>query len=213
MEFLQSFSLRDLLIFSPESYFKLFELSNKALWPFHIVLGLLAIAALVLLYKRQRFTSKLIFIWLGLVWTFVGYWYFGFYYSQINTYAHIISVAFWAEACLLFIYAFYANHESINTLVTSIPSTSLTPTKTSNKKWRLLMGGALIFYGLLVHPIVSLSIWNQTLSRLELFSIAPDPTAIATVGFILLLPVRGYLLLIAIPCLWLLFSIMTYQAF
>ena len=211
MEFLQSYSLRDLLIFSPESYFKLFELSNKALWPFHIVFGLLAIAALVLLYKRQRLTSQLIFIWLGLVWAFVAYWYFIIYYSQITPYAHTMSYVFWAESCLLFITAFYASHEPINT---SVVSSSLSITsKKLYKKWQLLMGGGLIFYGLLIHPIVSVSIWDQSLSRLELFSVAPDPTAIVTIGFILLLPVRGYLLLIAIPCLWLLFSIMTYQAF
>jgi len=116
MDYLQSFSLRDFLIFSPESYFKLFELSNKTLWPLHIPLVLLAIIALVLLYKRQHFASRVILVWLGLVWAFVGYSYFRVYYSQIATYAQSISYALWAEACLLFLYAFFANHESINTL-------------------------------------------------------------------------------------------------
>lgn len=201
MEFLQSFSLRDLLIFSPESYFKLFELSNNALWPFHIPLALLTIAALVLLYKRTQFGPRLILIWLGLVWAFVAYSYFGLYFSQLSTYADKISYVFWAQTCFLLIVALTTNHELIRNLKTPI------------KQWKLQLGGGLILYGLLIHPFVSLSLWNQPLSRIELFSIAPDPTAIATIGFILLLPVRLYLLLIAIPVLWLLFSMMTYQAF
>lgn len=201
MDFLQSFSLRDLLIFSSESYFKIFEISNKAIWPFHIPLALLAFVALVLLYKRQRFASRSLFIWLGLVWAFVAYSYFGKFFSQISTYANYVSYAFWAEACLLFIYAFLDNNEASKFL------------KTTYKKWQLISGGGLILYGLVIHPIVSLLIWNQSISRVEFFSIAPDPTAIATLGIIILLPVKGYLLLTVVPCLWILFSIMTYQAF
>lgn len=201
MDFLQSFSLRDLLIFSPESYFKLFELSNKALWPLHIPFGLLAIIAIVVLYKRQHFATQFYLAWLGLVWGFVGYSYFGVFYSQISTYAHYVNYFFWAEALLLFLYAFVANHESIYSI------------KTPLGKWRIISGYSLIVYGVFIHPMVSLFIWNQSIIRLELFSIAPDPTAIATIGFTLLLPARGYLILVVIPSLWLLLSIMTYQAF
>lgn len=204
IDFLLSFSLRDLLIFSPESYFKLFELSNSALWPLHIPLGFLVVTALVLSYKRQQNTSQLILIWLGLVWSFVGYWYFEIYYSQISTYSYILSYIFWAEACLFFLYVFFSNHKTINTIELS---------KTSYKKWQAIIGGGFIFYGLIIHPIVSLTIWNQPFNRFEFFSIAPDPTAITTIGFILLLPVKAKLLLIVIPCFWLLFSTMTYQAF
>ena len=197
MEFLQSYSLHDLLIFSPESYFKLFELSNKALWPFHIFLILLAVVAVFLLYKRYQLVSRLIFIWLGLVWCFVGYWYFGQFYSQINTYAHIGKYLYYVEAVLLFLYAIFSSHD----------------VKTSYKQWQVMIGGGLILYGLLIHPIVSLMMWNQPLIRSELFSIAPDPTAIVTIGFLLLMLVRGYIMLIVIPAFWLLLSIMTYTTF
>lgn len=201
MDFLQSFSLRDLLIFSSESYFKLFELANLELWPYHIPLALLAVAAVFFLYKRQRHAPPFILVWLGFIWAFVGFGYFGVYYSQISTYAHYISYAFWAEACLLLFYALFANHKSI------------TSSKASPNKWRLLLGGGLIYYGFILHPVVSLFMWDQPFNRFELFSVAPDPTAIASLGFILLIPVRGYLLLTVIPMLWLLLSVMTYQAF
>lgn len=197
MDYLQSFSIRDFLIFSPESYFKLFELSNQALWPFHIAIALMAVAILFLLYKRYNFAPALIYAWLGMSWVFVGYWYFNLHYSQISTYAHILSYIFWAEACLLFLVAVFSDHDD------SLPI----------KKWRWILGEGLILYGLLLHPVVSLLLWNQALIRVELFSTAPDPTAIATIGFVLMLPVKGYLLLVVIPSLWLIFSFITYQAF
>ena len=201
MDFLQSFSLRDLLIFSPESYFKLFEISNQALWPFQLPLLLLALLAIALIYKRPHFTSKLIYSGLGLIWVFVAYWYFNLHYSQISTYAHYLAYAFYAQACLLFMFAFFSNSESINF------------EQTNYQKLPLVLGVALITYGLIIHPIVSILIWNQPLIRVELFSIAPDPTAIASIGFILLLPAKGSFILTIIPILFLLMSFMTYQAF
>lgn len=197
MDYLQSLSLRDLLIFSPESYFQIFELSNKALWPFQIALILLTAIVLFLFYKRHPFTSRLIFAWLACVWCFVAYWYFGQYYSQISTYAHNVSYFYYAQAFLLLCYAIFTRHDL----------------GTPYKKPRWMIGGSFIFYGLLIHPIVSSLVWSQPLTHLELFSVAPDPTAIATIGFIILLPVKGYLLLTAIPSIWLLLSVMTYQAF
>ena len=201
MDLLQSFSLRDLLIFSPESYFQLFEISNRALWPFQLPLLLLFTLALVLIYKRPRFTSKLIHSWLGFIWFFVAYWYFNVHYSQISTYAHYLAYAFYVEAFLLFITAFVSRNDAINF------------DQTDYQKLLLILGVGLITYGLIIHPIMSLLIWNQSLIRAELFSIAPDPTAIASIGFILLFPVKGSLVLIIIPILWLLFSFITYQAF
>lgn len=201
MDYLQSFSLRDFLIFSPESYFKLFELYNAALWPFHIPLALLTCIVVILLYKRHPYASWLTFIWLGLVWGFVAKSYFGEYYSQLATYANVLSYGFWAQCCLLLLVAFTSSQESIHSL------------SASRKKWQLFIGVGLIIYGLLLHPFVSIALWNQPFSRVELFSIAPDPTAIASIGFILLLPLRGYRMLITIPCLWLMFSVITYLAF
>lgn len=196
MDYLQSFSIRDFLIFSPESYFKLFELSNQSLWPLQIPIILSAVVAIFLLYKRYHFSSKAICLWLGMVWAFVGYWYFTLYYSQINTFAHIAAYFFWAEAFLFFLVAIFANHR-LNL----------------NQGGRVYLAGSFIVYGMLIHPWISLLLWDQAISRLELFSIAPDPTAIITIGFILLLPFKGAFLLLIIPSLWLLSSLMTYQAF
>jgi len=198
MDSLLSYSLHDLLIFSPDSFFKLFELSNKALWPFHIPLVLLAVVAVFLLYKGHRYAPRFILMWLAFFWCFVGYWYFSQFYKQINTYAHIGSYLFYAEAGLLMLYAVFSNHD----------------VQAQEKKWQRLIGGVFILYGFLIHPILSILMWGQPLIRLELFSIAPDPTAISTIGFLLLLlTVRDFLLLMVIPCIWLIVSIMTYLTF
>lgn len=197
MDYLQSFSIRDFLIFSPDSYFKLFELSNQALWPIHIVIALLAMAAVFFSLKQKENTWRLIFAWLGLIWIFVGYWYFKLHYSQISTYAHILSYIFWFEAFLLLLIAFYGKNNSV----------------TEQFNWRFYLGGSLILYGLILHPIIAKLWWKQNVFGMEFFSIAPDPTAIATIGFLVFLPAKGAFMVLIIPCLWLLFSFMTIQAF
>ena len=197
MEYLQSFSLHDFLIFSPDSFFKLFELANQTLWPTQIASACLVAIAIFLLYKRHPYTQKFILVWLGLVWCFVAYSYFAKYYRQIFIYAHHISYFYYAQACLLFLFALLPS-DNAETIIT---------------KRRIVLGSGFILYGLCIHPMVSALIWNQKLIGIEVFSIAPDPTAIATIGFILLLPIKGYFLLMVIPLTWLLFSLVTFQAF
>jgi hypothetical protein len=56
-----------------------------------------------------------------------------------------------------------------------------------------------------LHPLVPL-IEGRTLRSAEVFAIAPDPTAIATLGLLTLAPVRNALLLGIIPAAWCLAS-------
>ncbi len=193
-----SYSLRDLLIFSPDSYFKLFELSNEALWPFHIPLGILAIIALFLVCSKQGQFYRLVLGWLGVVWFFVGYWYFYVHFSQISTYAKILSYFFWSQSLLFLIFSFVARYHESKVIFTRL---------------QIISGTGLVLYGYLIHPVLSGYLWDQSIYGLEYFSVSPDPTVISTLGFILIIRPKGYLLLSVIPLLWLCFSFLTYQAF
>ena len=62
------------------------------------------------------------------------------------------------------------------------------------------IGLALLFYALAIHPLIA-PLTGRPITQAEIFGLAPDPTAIATLG-ILLAANRPLLHLFAIPVLW-----------
>lgn len=192
-----SYSLRDFLIFSPDAYFRLYELSNLALWPFHIPLILLSLVALYMVRLHHVLVQKALLFWLAIIWLFVGFWFLRTFYSQINTLALPLSYLFFCEAALLFLSGFI---------------TSRTVNQESHTTTRTIGGWAIILYAYLIHPVTAIH-WERSFTGIEVFAVAPDPTSIGTLGFLMLLKTRGYLYLMIIPCIWLTFSILTYMAF
>lgn len=197
MELWLSYSLRDFLIFSPDAYFRLYELTNLALWPFHIPLILLSLVVLYMIRLRHVLVQKALLVWLAIIWLFVGFWFLRTFYSQINTLAYPLSYLFFCEAALLVLSGFI---------------TSRTVDQESHVTVRTIGGWVLILYAYFIHPVTAIH-WERSFAGIEVFAVAPDPTAIGTLGFLMLLRTRGYLYLMIIPCIWLTFSILTYMAF
>ena len=79
-----SYSLHDLLIFSPEAYAGLFESYNKALWPYQVPLVMASLVLLVGLRLKPAAFGKITLVSLALAWLFVGLWFIEGYYSQLN---------------------------------------------------------------------------------------------------------------------------------
>ena len=72
-----------------------------------------------------------------------------------------------------------------------------------------MIGIALYVYALALHPLLVL-VAGRPLQAAEVVGIAPDPTAIATLGLLSLAPRRtGTLPLIILPILWCLASALT----
>ena len=69
------------------------------------------------------------------------------------------------------------------------------------------IGFALFLYALAIHPLIA-PLTGRPITQAEIFGLAPDPTAIATLG-ILLAAERPSLGLFAIPVLWCLITGMT----
>lgn len=195
-----SYTLHDLLIFSPEAYAGLFEVYNKALWPYQIPL---LIASLVLLIgfkvKPTRFARAVMF-GLSLSWLFVSLWFLKGYYSQLNPLAESLIYVFMFQSVFLFWGAFNTgtlNFENSGNL---------------NQKTFITLSGLLLVYAYFLHPLVQLFSGRQ-INGLEFVMLAPDPTAIATLGFLLVIRPKAYVLLMVIPLLWLNLSLLTYIAF
>ncbi|WP_439514260.1 DUF6064 family protein [Oceanibaculum nanhaiense] len=190
-----SYRLEDFLLFAPRAYWRLFELHNAALWPaqpFILLLGL-GVAALVL--RGAPRAGRLGPALLAAGWVAVGLLFFWQRYASINWAAPYVMPVFLAEAILLLL----AGRGAI------VPAAA---------RWRFRegAGAGLFFYALAVHPLLPL-VFGRPLAQAEMIGLAPDPTAIATLGLLCLIP-RGLLsgLALAVPVFWCLVSAATLHA-
>ncbi|MCB1799678.1 MAG: hypothetical protein KDI67_12405, partial [Gammaproteobacteria bacterium] len=95
-----SYSLSDLVLFSPQAYVRLHELHNAAIWP--LQLPALAIAVGLLLLTRGPWTAAWrVLMPLAALWGVVAWWFFIGRYAQINPVAVWFGAGFALQALLL----------------------------------------------------------------------------------------------------------------
>ena len=159
------YSLRDFLMFGPEVYWRLFELHNQGLWPLPVVAIVVNIAFLLghLLGRRlMRATC----VALALTWAGSAH-FLATRYAPINWPMEYVAWLFVAEAAAFVVLAMAGMQNG----VTRLPR---------------LIGTGLIAWSVLLHPFLTLP-FERPLAQAEVVGLAPDPTAIATLGFLLLL--------------------------
>ncbi|MGQ9369209.1 DUF6064 family protein [Azospirillum sp. ST 5-10] len=167
----------DFLLFSERVYWRLFELHNAAVWP----LPLLTLAlGLAMALRPGRWAA----LALAALWAFVGWSFFWERYATVNWAASYVAPAFALEALLL---AF------------------VRPDPDRVGRLRRGVGNGLIALAVLGYPLLA-PLLGRPWSGAELFGIAPDPTAVATLGLLLLTPGRVAATACAVPVLWCLAS-------
>jgi hypothetical protein len=186
-----TYGLEDLLLFSPRVYWRLLELHNAALWPLHLVTLAAGVFIIVLVAWRPRDHGRWIAPLLAVLWAFVGWSFLWERYATINWAAVYVAPAFAVEALLLF-------------AAGALPH-DLTFDRRGPAAWA---GYLLLAFALAGQPLLA-PLQGRAWASSEIFGIAPDPTAIATLGLLLL--GRGKLLplLFPIPLLWCLLSGLT----
>lgn len=187
-----SYRLSDLLMFSPGVYFRLFERFNGWLWPAQVPALLLGAGLLYAAWTGVGRAGRWAGTLLGAVWLFVAWAFFIRYYAEIFLAAPAFAAAFALQGLLLMLFG----------LSGRLPiGTAVGPPR--------YLGLALLVYALVIHPFIGL-VAGRGWSGVELFLIAPDPTAVGTLG--LLLTVRGGKVwwLSLIPLLWCVVSGATY---
>ncbi|WP_237059108.1 DUF6064 family protein [Microbulbifer sediminum] len=179
-----SYRLEDFIPFTADVYYRLLERMGEDFWPLHLLTLLLG-GTVLLLALRGR--ARLACLLLALPWLFVGVAYFMQRYGELNWAGRDIGWAFVLQGTLLA--AAGASGFGIDR-----PARAIAPA--------VMLGMLLGLLGLLGMPLIAPLVgfdWFQA----ETFAIHPAPTAIVTLGVVLVL-FRGIFLWAAgiIPLAW-----------
>jgi hypothetical protein len=156
----------DFLMFAPRTWWRLFDLQNEALWPAQWLGALLALVLIVGLWRRHGPTLRVGALGLALAWAWVAYGFFWQRYAPINWAAVGFAWAFGLQALGLLALSF--QH----------------PVRTTTATLRHGVGMGLLLWALLAHPLLPLA-FDRPWTQAEVIGLAPDPTAIATLGLLL----------------------------
>ena len=184
-------ALEDLLLFEPRTYWRLFALENEAFWPAQPVLLAAGAALLLGILKGWRPSERWLGILLGAAWLWTGWHFVALRYGAVNWAAPWFAWGFYAQAALLAALGLSGR--------LTFPRPGL----------GAAMGIGLLAAALLLWPLLA-PLDGRPWREAEIAPIAPDPTAIATLGLIALAArTRWTALLCVLPALWLAISALT----
>ena len=157
-----SYRPSDFLMFSPRIYWRLFESINEAFWPAQPVVIALGLAWLL----RARPAPRLAAGVLAMASIVVAWAFLWQRFTPINWPAQYFALVFGLQGVLLMALAFGGGWQ---------PTRSPAARRT---------GVGLIAWALLAHPLLAPA-FGRPWTQAEVFGLAPDPTAIATLGWLL----------------------------
>ena len=190
----QTYRLEDFIPFTPDIYWRLLERINETFWPLHILAVSIGLTALLLALRgHQRMALAL----LAPAWLTSGMLFHFTYYAELNWAAPWFGWAFLAQAVLLLALALFAGSSRTHGSSTALST------------W---IGATIALVSVLAYPLIALTI-GPGLSHALTYGLHPDPTAIATLG-VLLIILRGPTLWLAmlIPILWCVIASLTLMA-
>lgn len=182
------YSVSDFLLFSPETYWRLFDQVNGAVWPFQFVLLAALTGILILCVLGYPRAGLAVGASLALCWVLVGIVFFQGYYAPINWAIAYVVPFVWAQAALLVLLA---------------PRLAYVP---AGRRNALTYVAAILA---LTYPVFSI-LDGRPLAQAEVAGVAPDPTSLLTLALVgLAQPGWHRVLLSVVPTVWLMFSALT----
>jgi hypothetical protein len=173
------------LPFSRDAFLGVFEAYNAAIWPAQIAAYALCLAAVLLALRPLPGSGRAIAAILAAAWLWNGVAYHMLQFAQIN----------WAA----WIFGFFFVVEGMMLLATGVLRGRLAFRFTrSAAGWA---GLVLIAIALVAYPLIGMFA-GQPWPRLALAGVAPCPTAIVTLGLLLLAEGRVPIHLLVLPLLW-----------
>ena len=179
-----TYRLTSFLLFSARTYHRLFELYNQAIWPAQILALATGVAIIALLVGTYRHRDRVIAGLLATCWLWIAWAFLHQRYTQINWVAPWIASAFALQALLLVGLGVFAGQ------VAFAPR--------GGARFRIAI--ALIATVIVGYPLLA-PLFGRAWTTAEMFGVAPDPTAIATVAALALARGRIRWLLLVVPVL------------
>ncbi|NIP77097.1 MAG: MFS transporter permease [Xanthomonadales bacterium] len=189
------YAITDFVPFSAEAYWRLIENHNRAVWPLHLAAVALGAAAIFLTVRPFPWSGRAVACLLAVAWAWVGWRFVGTEYAALNWAGQAFMWAFMVQAALLLVLGAIGERLGLGA---------------SRKGWQIDLGLAVA--ALALYPMVPM-VTGRPMAGAEVFGIAPDPTALATLGFVALAP-NGVtaLVLSVIPLAWIAVSAVTLSA-
>jgi uncharacterized protein DUF6064 len=179
-----TYSLSDFLLFSPRTYYRLFELYNLAIWPAQLAALAGGIAILMAWRRGGRAHGRMISGLLAGAWLWVAWAYLLEHYDTINWAASYFAIGFVLQALLLLWVGVVRDRLRL-------------------KWWRdpgSRLGLGVFVLAFAIYPLMA-PLFGRPWLQAETFGVAPDPTVVATLG-ILVAAERKQLMLVVIPLVW-----------
>ncbi|MDP3172457.1 MAG: DUF6064 family protein [Polaromonas sp.] len=189
-----TYTLSDFLMFSPRTYWRLVELYNRDFWPLHLPMLAAGLGAVGFAASRRAHGFRWIAFVLAAAWLWVGWAFLQQRYATINWAASYAALTFGVQAVLLIAAGWICKQPA-------------TPSGIAARSagWLLAVTG-------LLYPLLGPALgrpWVQA----ESFGMMPEPTALLTLGLLLLggqpASGAGRLVLFSIPLLALLLGAAT----
>ena len=174
----------DLLMFSPQTYYRAFELYNTSLWPAQVLALAAGVTIAILMVRGPRWRGRLISFALALFWLLIAWGYFIDRYASINLAAPYFGFGFSVQAVLLALAGLIRGYFTFDGAKTAVRKAGI----------------ALLLFALFFQPLIGPLVGREW-SGVELFGLAPDPTVVGTLG-VLLAADRIRWELFIIPVLW-----------
>lgn len=184
-----TYRLSNFLLFSARTYYRLFELYNRDIWPAQLVALALGVVILACLFGNAAWRGKVVAAILAACWLWVAWAFLAERYATINWAASYFAIGFAVEALLL--------------LWGGVVRADLAFAPTASPVH--IAGICLFLFALLVQPLIG-PMLGRTWLQVQIFGIAPDPTVLATLGILLVTSHRPRWLLMIVPIAWCLVS-------
>ena len=170
--------------FTSEQFFNVFREYNIFVYPAQIIFLFAGLAAALLLNKKNKFLEYYVKIFIIILWLWIGLIYHLMFFTVINKAAYIFGALFIIQGILFFVEFFIRKK-----FVLSFES-----------KFAVFTGYALLFFALVVYPLIGLLL-GKSISYTILLGL-PCPTVIFTFGVLLFTRkiISRYLLIV--PVLW-----------
>jgi hypothetical protein len=173
------------LPFSRSEFLQVFADYNTAIWPLQPVAAGLGLLAIVVLYRRFAWADRLIAGILCSFWTMMAVGYQWMFFSTVNDAAHAFGILFLLAALAFFVEGVVRSRMTFDV----VPGV---------RGWVAVL---LVVYAFAVYPLIGLIV-THPYPETPLFGVAPCPTTIFTLGFLLLVRHPRPWLLAAVPLLW-----------